>query len=63
MKGLVAEEYVQINMLKVGLGMDSLLCTLLFVWQQIVKVSVGAAASRHQWPAIQRISISWQPLQ
>lgn len=57
-KGLVAEEYVQINMLKVGLGMDSLLCTLLFVWQQIVKVPAGAATSCHQWPAIQMISIS-----
>lgn len=57
-KGLTAEEYVQISMLKVGLGADSLFCTLLFVWHWIVKVPEGAAASRHQWPAIPRISIS-----
>lgn len=40
-KGLVAWGCVQTNMLEVGLGMDSLLCTHHFVWQQIVKVPAG----------------------
>lgn len=40
------EEYVQINMLKVGFGMDSLLCTLLFV----VKVP-GEGGGGH-WPSM-----------
>lgn len=63
-KGLVAWGCVQTNMLEVGLGMDSLLCTHHFVWQQTAKVPaghLGAEASRRQWRAIQRISISWQP--
>lgn len=40
-KGLVAGGCVQTNVLKVGLGMNSLLCTHPFVWQQTVKVPAG----------------------
>lgn len=60
-KGLVAGGCVQANMLKVGLGMDSLLCTRDLCLLADCEGAGGAGASRHQWRAIQRISISWQP--